>query len=47
LGLIGTDLKQMKPINDYFMLLIKAAKMFDIHALILRTFELEKQIKAI
>ncbi len=41
-----TDLKQMKSINDYFMLLIKAAKMFDIQALILRSFQLEKQFKA-
>jgi len=42
-----TDQKQMKPINDYFILLIKKAKMFDIYALIIRTFALEKQFKAI
>jgi hypothetical protein len=42
-----TDMGQMKPINDYFIQLIKTAKMFDVYALILRTFELETQFKAI
>lgn len=35
----------MKPINDYFIQLIKAAKMFDVYALILRTFTLEKEFR--